>query len=164
MFFKIPKDKTLQLFLGWMIAGGLARWLFEGFSDSTTLSGMAGRFLTSWFATYAYGALWSGIPLIAVTAYISVGVLVLVCFFPALQSKGLAKAAVGILILASLFTFWLEPLTTVAGVAAVVLFGFGGILDMIVSAVWCLMWLAAIRSIDREMKPVPVAVAVVRDA
>jgi hypothetical protein len=148
---------VLGLVVGTAIGGVCWRVGYEAASGPgpATLSEAAENFLTSYLATYYMGAIASGIPFVAWTANICAVVFAAAVIVPALQSKRAAKTALAMLLVLSLFTLWVEVDTSPAGIAFEVVKVLAGVatfgLDVTVSVVWCLIWVAATRAIGAEL-------------
>jgi hypothetical protein len=152
---RIPNSKLLQNVVGWCIGGTLARLLYEAVAaEPATISETIGRTVMSSLIPYLFGALWSEIPLVAVGANLCGLGLALMMLVPVVQWKAAAKLALGMLVVLSLFTVWIEPWMSISGVAMEAVKVLAGIVtfwfDLIVSVVWCLIWMKGAKAIDAE--------------
>lgn len=155
---RMPRDGVARLFLVWFLIGAGLRILQNlqpnpAFSEDPSRA--AGRFVMDWLGPYLFGALWSGFPVVGGIALVCVFLFAFAILTPRLAWRSLAQSAVGILILLSLFTLWIEPwlkdLSRAANLLMIVLGLFSVIPEIVVSIVWALAWGHLSDQIDREL-------------
>lgn len=139
----LPKNKFLRGWISLIIFAVSSRLIFVLFANSRTWEGAINGFLTNFFMIYAGGAVWSGLPLVALPAMMAAVSLGITLCIPTPTSRIFAKLSFSILACLSLFAIWLEPWLTNAGIATNVVFALLKFSTFIVDIGFTAAWLIA---------------------
>lgn len=143
MRFDRPKSKLLQGFLGYMGGAVTGRLIYEAFADKVSLMGALNDFLSGLIMVYIFGAFWSNLPLVLLSALVFAAILAVGLAFPQRVSLPWCKFSSSMLVVLSLITLWFEPFLTNAGlateVAKILLRVSTFIIDVMVTIFWLIM-------------------------
>ncbi len=154
---RLPESKLLQGLIGWFAGGVVFHLILTAFRRDRTISDAVGNFFTDLIVPYIWGAFGSQIPLVWIGSAICAVVFALCVATRAKAAIGWARLSLSAILCFSLFTLWLEPYTSVAGVASNVAMELAKVpmkfLDVGVSIFWVVIFVRASAALEQECRP-----------
>lgn len=149
---RIPRSGMLRAVLMAFVTGIGLRLSFLAVRPDS-FSEHAGIFIMNQVYPYLFGAIWSGIGIVNLIACAAAVAFMASILLKPFHSRRLARWTLGIVVVLSIFTLWVEPLILWDAAAFNALMKFAGlaVIDSLVTAFWVILWMIVLRHIDQEL-------------